>query len=81
MTDGESSYAIFLYECGGMEWGGGVIGWQATPSDYESHHLSQNSDNDEIGCLYSTTTSAVTYPVGKFMVYLLVVVQCPNPAL
>ena len=57
VTDGESSYAIFLYECGGMEWGGGVIGWQATPSDYESHHLSQNSDNDEIGCLYSTTTS------------------------
>ena len=65
ISDDEASYAVFIYECGGMEWGGGVIGWQASTSDYESHSLSGESNSDDIGCLYSSTTSAVVYPMCK----------------
>lgn len=36
VTDGVGSYAIFIYKCGGMEWGSGVIGWQ-TSSSIMSH--------------------------------------------
>ena len=65
ISDGETSYAVFIYECGGMEWSGGVIGWQASSSDYEAHSLSGDSDNDDIGCRYSSSYSAVVYPICK----------------
>jgi hypothetical protein len=61
ITDGNSSYAVFIYECGGMEWGGGVIGWQGGPVDYESHNVSGKLNSDAIGCLYSSTYSALLY--------------------
>ena len=44
-----------------MEWGGGVIGWQASSSKYASHSLSGRSDSNIVGCLYSSNFSAVLY--------------------
>ena len=63
IADGSSSYAVFIYECGGMEWGGGVIGWQANTSQYNSHSLSGDSNSNDVGCLYSTTYSAVVFRI------------------
>ena len=68
IADGSSSYAVFIYECGGMEWGGGVIGWQESLSQYNSHSLSGDSNSNDVGCLYSTTYSAVVFKIddGKY---------------
>ena len=60
-----SSYAVFIYECGGMEWGGGVIGWQASGTDYAADYRSGDSNNSYIGCLYSSTYSAVVYRISE----------------
>ena len=46
-----------------MEWGGGVIGWQASTSQYNSHYLSGKSISHDVGCLYSTTYSAVVFKI------------------
>ena len=48
-----------------MEWGGGVIGWQASIWVYESHSVSGRSDSNVIDCLYSSTYSAVIYKLGR----------------
>ena len=61
ITDGTDSYAVFIYECGGMEWSGGVIGWQDSSFNYASHYLSGHSDSNDIGCLYSSSYSAVVF--------------------
>ena len=65
ITDGWNSYAVFIYECGGMEWGGGTIGWQDSSSNnasnYMSHYLSGRSNSYDIGCLYSSSYSAVVF--------------------
>ena len=61
ITDGADSYAVFIYVCGGMEWGGGEIGWQDSSSDYASHYLSGSSISNDIGCLYSSSYSAVVF--------------------
>ena len=65
-SDGEATYAVFVYECGGMQWGGGVIGWQASSSNYVSHSLSGKSNSNNIGCLYSNEYSAIIYRICKF---------------
>ena len=51
-----------------MDWGGGVIGWQASSSQYNSHYLSGDSNSNDIGCLYSNTYSAVVFKIddGKY---------------
>ena len=69
ITDGSVSYAVFIYECGGMGWGGATIGWQANSSDYQSHPLSGKSDNNKIGCLYSDAYSAVVYHLSECIIY------------
>ena len=61
ITDGRNSYAVFIYECGGMEWGGGEIGWRDGSSEQVSHPLSGSSNSNDIGCLYSNTYSAIAY--------------------
>ena len=61
ITDGTYSYAVFIYECGGMEWGGGEIGWRDGSSKQVSHPLSGSSNSNDIGCLYSETYSAIVY--------------------
>ena len=63
ITGAPSSYAVFVYKCGGMGWGGGVIGWQAYFSQYNSHYLSGKNNSNDIGCLYSSTYSAVVFKI------------------
>ena len=46
-----------------MEWGGGVIGWQEGLLQYNSHYLSGESNSNDVGCLYSTSYSAVVFKV------------------
>ena len=60
ITDGSASYAVFIYDCGGMEWGGAEIGWQATSSLYQKHNLSGYYSTD-VGCAYSSSYSAIVY--------------------
>ena len=63
ITNGSSSYAVFVYDCGSMEWGGGVIGWQEGSSQYNSHYLSGDINSNDVGCLYSNTYSAVVFKI------------------
>ncbi|CAI8046629.1 Vitellogenin receptor [Geodia barretti] len=67
ITDNIATYAVFIYECGGMEWGGGVIGWQARDYKYESHNFTEESHSNEIGCLgfsnYSSLVYRISHPV------------------
>ena len=63
ITDGSDSYAVFIYQCGGMGWGGATIGWSYSISLYEEHSLSEGSNSDDIGCRYSSTSSAIIYDV------------------
>ena len=46
-----------------MEWAGATIGWQASRKNYKAHSLSGESTNKDIGCLYSSTYSAVAYKI------------------
>ena len=43
-----------------MEWDGASIGWQATSSLYQRHHLSGSYSN-EVDCEYSNSSSAIVY--------------------
>lgn len=44
ITDGATSYAVFLYECGSIQWDGrAVIGFKANGSFYQNHVLSGQS--------------------------------------
>ena len=67
ITDGFNSYAVFIYECGGMGWDGGEIGWRDGSSEQVSHPLSDSFVSNiyyyyiPIGCLYSDTYSAIVY--------------------
>ncbi|CAI8020988.1 Alpha-tectorin [Geodia barretti] len=63
ITDGYDSYAVFIYQCGGMGWGGATIGWGYTTYLYEEHYLSEASYSNDIGCTYSSTSSAIIYDV------------------
>ena len=49
-----------------MEWGRATIGWQASRMDYKARSLSGNSDNNDIGCRYSSAYSAVTDKICTF---------------
>ena len=48
-----------------MDWGGGLIGWQASTSHYDSFYLSGYDDNNEIGCMFSFTSSAIVFKVSE----------------
>ena len=61
ITDSSSSYAVFIYECGGMEWSGATIGWADTTSLYEKHSLSGLSTSSNIGCTNSNFYSILAY--------------------
>ena len=63
ITDGVSSYAVFIYDCGSMGWGGGVKGWQESVLQYNSHYLSGQSNSNDVGCLYSNSYSAVVFNI------------------
>ena len=53
-----------------MEWGGGGIGWQTSSSQYEVHSLSGDSNSDDIGCLYSSSYSAIVYKLACKCVHI-----------
>ena len=40
-----------------MEWGGGVIGWQASTSHYASYYLSGESNSNDVACANSYYSS------------------------
>ena len=46
-----------------MEWGKGVMGWQASTSQYNSHYLSGDSSSNDVGCLYSDHYTAVVFKI------------------
>ena len=46
-----------------MEWGGGVIGWQQSSTEFNSHSLSGDSNSNDVGCLYSSSYSAVVFRI------------------
>ena len=39
-----------------MEWGGGVIGWQQSTTQYASHDNSDDRDSNEAVCRYQTSS-------------------------
>ena len=55
VTDGSTSYAVFTYQCGSMEWGSssGRIGFSIGSSGFyfREHQLSGSSNNNDIACL------------------------------
>ena len=56
ITNGASSYAVFTYECGDINWGGGAtIGFKATGSFYQNHAYS-GSRAASIDCVNSPTS-------------------------
>ena len=67
-----------------MEWGGGVIGWWASRSPYGAmdsysqdyydwHYLSGDPDSNTIGCLYSSTYSAIVYKLTcEYVLYMYI---------
>ena len=57
ITDGSSSYAVFIYECGGMEWGGATIGWSETHDSIRETHSLSGRDSSDIGCTNSVIYS------------------------
>ena len=71
ITDGSSSYAVFIYDCGGMEWSGATIGWAASSYNYATY-VASGSNSESIGCLYSSTYSAIVYRLDGRRKYVLV---------
>ena len=61
ITDGSSSYAVFIYECGRMEWGGATIGWSETHDSIRETHSLSGRDSSDIGCTNSNSYSFVIY--------------------
>ena len=75
ITDDITSYTVFIYECGGMEWGGATIGWEANGTFYREDELSGSSSED-VGCEYSSTYSAIVYRIDckcslPYMIYTI----------
>ena len=71
ITDGSASYAVFIYECGGMGWGGAVIGWADSETAYERHPLSGDFFSTNVGCEFSFSYSALLYRIGTEKATLL----------
>ena len=67
--DQETSYAIFTYECGSLNWvrHRAAIGFSAGVDFYDSHYLSRQSNVNDIACLNqpSSLWSNVVYRVNE----------------
>ncbi|CAI8021025.1 Alpha-tectorin [Geodia barretti] len=64
ITNEISSFAVFIYQCGAMEWGGATIGWAYSGSLYEKHFLS-GSESARIGCEISPSYTAILYRLSR----------------
>lgn len=50
MTDGQRSYAVFLYQCGQLHSGLAGIGYLADGNFYENHPLSNLDSSSDVAC-------------------------------
>ena len=67
ISDGTSSYAVFIYDCSNMEWGGGVIGWQQSTTQYGSHSASGQISANSAVCGFQTSTfTTLVYRIGEW---------------
>ena len=70
-NDQETSYAVFTYKCGSLNWVGEIdyaaIGYSAGGDFYDSHYLSRQSNVNDIACLNqpSSPWSNVVYRVNE----------------
>ena len=55
------NYAVFIYECGGMEWGRGVIGWQASTTLFEKNTTSVEALTPKMWSAYIPPVTAQLY--------------------
>ena len=54
ITDGVTSYAVFTYRCGDMNWAyGPTIGFNAAGDYYVNHPNTGSGNGEEIACLNS----------------------------
>ena len=57
ITDGATSYAVFTYRCGDMNWAyGPTIGFNAAGDYYVNHPNTGSPSGEEIACLNSPTS-------------------------
>ena len=79
ISDGYSSYAVFTYDCSNMEWGGGVIGWQQSTTQYASHDNSDDRDSNEAVCRYQTSSfTTLVYRVDSGKTFLCIPLSLPT---
>ena len=63
ITDGPSSYALFIYECGLLQSGSiAGIGYYINGSVFEEHPISNSVLSSTISC-FGTTGNVVVYPL------------------
>ena len=66
ITDGSSSYAVFIYNCSNMEWGGSVINWYQSETHYAVYYASGLSNSNRAVCGYQTTIfTTLVYRIDK----------------
>ena len=64
ITDGSSSYAVFIYECGKLEWGEATIGWSDTRI-FDEADYSRSSYSTRAGCLNYFDSNTIIYRLDK----------------
>ena len=73
ITDGFDSYAVFLYNCDDMDWNGAAkIGWQASPSLYNSHRMSGAVNARDVACINTpiTLSSTILFKISEAGMYM-----------
>ena len=66
ITSGFQSYAVFIYQCGDLNWGNtATIGFKAD-SDYFANHPSSQSAANSVDCQGSDSWSTVIYEMSKW---------------
>ena len=68
VTNGQQSYALFLYQCDQMGWSGNAtIGFSAAGSFYQNHFLSGTPNAKGVACINSAsnTRSNIVYQLSK----------------
>ena len=57
ITNGQQSYALFIYQCDRMGWSGNAtIGFSAAGNFYQNHHLSGTPNANSIACINATSS-------------------------
>ena len=66
ITDGSSSYAVFIYNCSNMERGGGSIGWYQSKTHYAHYYASFQDNSNRAVCGYQTAIfTSLVYRINK----------------